>query len=196
MPKIVDHELQREKVAQAAWRVIQKQGIEQASVRKIAEEAGVSVGSMRHYFNSQSELYAYSMRLVSKRVYKRMEQITPTGNMMEDATAYVEQILPLHEETRLEMEVWLAFVAKSLSDPSLSELRIQVDNELRQMFRMLIRALIDSGTIRFDHDEDVELEVERTYALVDGLAIHAIERPEIMTPEKVKAVLRHHLSSL
>lgn len=196
MPKIVDHELQREKVAQAAWRVIQKQGIEQASVRKIAEEAGVSVGSMRHYFNSQSELYAYSMRLVSKRVHKRMEQITPTGNMMEDATAYVEQILPLHEETRLEMEVWLAFVAKSLSDPSLSELRIQVDNELRQMFRMLIRALIDSGTIRFDHDEDVELEVERTYALVDGLAIHAIERPEIMTPEKVKAVLRHHLSSL
>lgn len=194
MPKIVDHELQREKVAQAAWRVIQKHGIEQASVRKIADEAGVSAGSMRHYFNSQSELYAYSMRLVSKRVNKRIEQMTPTGNIMEDAALYVEQILPLHEETSLEMEVWLAFVVKSLSDPSLSELRNQVDDELRQMFRILTRALIDSGAIRSVPDED--LEIERMYALVDGLAIHAIQRPEVMPAEKVKAVLRHHLSSL
>ncbi|MBU5674184.1 TetR family transcriptional regulator C-terminal domain-containing protein [Paenibacillus brevis] len=59
---------------------------------------------------------------------------------------------------------------------------------------ILIRALMDSGVTRNDHDEDIE--VERIYDLVDGLAIHAIQRPELMPPEKVKAVLRHHLSSL
>lgn len=116
------------------------------------------------------------------------------SKIYEDAALYVEQVLPLHEETGLEMEVWLAFVVKSLSDPSLSELRNQLDNELRQMFRILIRALMDSGATRNDHDEDIE--VERIYDLVDGLAIHAIQRPELMPPEKVKAVLRHHLSSL
>jgi AcrR family transcriptional regulator len=48
MPKIVDHDKQRVLVAEAAWRIIRKNGMEQASVRNIAEEAGISVGSMRH----------------------------------------------------------------------------------------------------------------------------------------------------
>lgn len=34
MPKIVDHENQKEIIAGAAWRVIQKNGIEGATVRR------------------------------------------------------------------------------------------------------------------------------------------------------------------
>ena len=69
MPKIVDHDKQRLLVAEAAWRVIRRDGMEQASVRKIAEEAGISPGSMRHYFSTQSELLLYAMTLVSDRVH-------------------------------------------------------------------------------------------------------------------------------
>lgn len=194
MPKIVDHESQREKVAEAAWRIIRKYGVEQASVRKVAEEAGVSPGSMRHYFTTQSELYAYSMRLVSERVNERIQQITPQGGLMEDALEYLRQILPLNEETRLEMEVWFAFVAKSMSDSSLRELRIQVDEELRRMCSMIIDAFSNAGWVRVGLDH--ELEVERFYALIDGLAIHAVLRPEVLSAEKVEAVLTHHLRSL
>ncbi|MEF2968705.1 TetR/AcrR family transcriptional regulator [Paenibacillus sp. M1] len=194
MPKIVDHEFQREVVAEAAWRVIRKYGIEQASVRKIAEEAGVSAGSVRHYFTSQSELYAYSMRLVSKRVNERIRHIRPTGNLMEDILEYLEQILPLNEETRLEMEVWFAFVAKSMSDSSLEELRNQVDHDLRRLSELLIAALIESGSARNDLDRN--LEAERFYALIDGLAIHAVLRPEMLSGEKIEAVLTHHLRTL
>ncbi|WP_435923287.1 TetR/AcrR family transcriptional regulator [Paenibacillus sp. DYY-L-2] len=194
MPKIVDHEHQKEKVAEAAWRVIRKYGIEQASVRKVAEEAGVSPGSMRHYFTTQSELYAYSMRLVSERVKERAHHIHPKGNLKEDILEYLRQVLPLNEETRLEMEVWFAFVAKSMSDSSLKALRNQVDDDLRQLFRMLVEALINTGLVSADLDHD--LEAERFYALIDGLAIHAVLRPEVLTSEKVEFVMKHHLSSL
>lgn len=194
MPKIVDHEYQREKVAEAAWRVIRKYGIEQASVRKVAEEAGVSAGSMRHYFTTQSELYAYSMRLVSERVKERAHQIRPKGNLKEDILEYLRQVLPLNEETRLEMEVWFAFVAKSMSDSSLKTLRNQVDDDLRQLFRKLVEALIDTGLVSADLDHD--LEAERFYALIDGLAIHAVLRPEVLTSEKVESVMKHHLNAL
>ncbi|MGM0975119.1 MAG: TetR/AcrR family transcriptional regulator [Bacillota bacterium] len=67
MPKKVDHEKQKKVLAKAAWRVIKKEGIEGASVRKIAKEAGLSAGSLRHYFSNQSELLAYSMNLVIRK---------------------------------------------------------------------------------------------------------------------------------
>ena len=48
MPKIVNHTLQKEKIAKATWSVIRKVGMDKASVRNIAEEAGLSVGALRY----------------------------------------------------------------------------------------------------------------------------------------------------
>ncbi|MGM1050459.1 MAG: TetR/AcrR family transcriptional regulator [Bacillota bacterium] len=194
MPKIVDHELQKEKVAEAAWRVIRKNGMEQASVRNIAEEAGLSVGSMRHYFSSQSELYMYSMKLVSERVNLRIKNIAFTGELLTDIPVLVQQILPLNEETIPEMEVWFAFVVKSMSDPSLAVLRKQVDDDMRQMFVMIIQALTDQNFALPDLDYDIE--IERFYALIDGLAIHAVLRPEVLTKEKIESAVNRHLQSI
>ncbi|UNK18559.1 TetR family transcriptional regulator [Paenibacillus sp. N3/727] len=194
MPKIVDHELQKEKVAEAAWRVIRKNGMEQASVRNIAEEAGLSVGSMRHYFSSQSELYMYSMKLVSERVNLRIKNIAFTGELLTDIPVLVQQILPLNEETIPEMEVWFAFVAKSMSDTSLAALRKQVDDDMRQMFVMIIQALTDQNLALPDLDYDIE--IERFYALIDGLAIHAVLRPEVLTKEKIESAVNRHLQSI
>ncbi|MEN2447820.1 TetR family transcriptional regulator, partial [Bacillus sp. JR_15] len=59
MPKIVDHEKQKEKIAEAVWNVIHRDGLEQCTVRNVAKEAGLSAGSMRHYFPHQSELFIY-----------------------------------------------------------------------------------------------------------------------------------------
>ena len=50
MPKKVNHEEQKHILGKAAWRVIKKEGIEGASVRKVAEEAGLSAGSLRIIF--------------------------------------------------------------------------------------------------------------------------------------------------
>jgi AcrR family transcriptional regulator len=56
MPKLVDHEQRRRELGEAVWRVIRRDGVEAASVRKVAQEAGWSAGALRHYFSTQSEL--------------------------------------------------------------------------------------------------------------------------------------------
>ena len=63
MPKQVDHEKRRRQIAEATWRLISTEGIEQATVRKIAQEAGLSLGALRHYFATQDELLRFSMEL-------------------------------------------------------------------------------------------------------------------------------------
>lgn len=67
VPKVIDIEARREELAQALWRVIQREGLEQASVRNVAHEPEMSVGALRHYFGSQEELLAFAMRLVIER---------------------------------------------------------------------------------------------------------------------------------
>lgn len=194
MPKIVNHEKQREKVAEAAWRVIRKMGLDQASVRNIAEEAGLSVGSMRHYFSTQSELLSYAMKKVTKRVEERIACIAFSGDLLKDIPLLIDEIIPTDEEKRNEMEVWFAFVVKSMSDPNLAGHRCEVDDALRQVFIKIMNELTAIGMAL--PDLDIELEIERFYALIDGLAIHAILRPEIVTADMMRRAVHMHLMSL
>lgn len=194
MPKIVDHDKQRMLVAEAAWRIIRRDGMEQASVRNIAEEAGISVGSMRHYFSTQSELLLYAMNLVSERVSKRIQQMSFDGSPMDNMKCLLLEFLPNTDEKLAEMEVWYAFTAKSKTDPALKELADTVYDELRQAVGSVITYLIKLNLSRPDLDK--ELEIERLYAMVDGLGIHTVLRPDQMNAKVMDEVLTLHLASL
>lgn len=194
MPKIVDHDKQRMLVAEAAWRIIRRDGMEQASVRNIAEEAGVSVGSMRHYFSTQSELLRYAMSLVSERVSHRVQKMSFIGSPKDNMKCLLLEFLPNTEEKLAEMEVWYAFTARSKTDPTLKELANTVYDELRQAVGSVINYLIKLDLSRPDLDK--ELEIERLYALVDGLGIHTVLRPDQMNGKLMDDVLTLHLASL
>ncbi|MEH7237152.1 TetR/AcrR family transcriptional regulator [Bacillus sp. JJ1562] len=194
MPKIVDHDKRREKVAEATLRVIKREGMEQATVRNIAKEANMSVGSLRHYFSSQSELYVFTMNLVSDRVHQRINQMNFGGPPLEVMLNLLKELVPLNEDTRLEMEVWLAFTTKSLVDSRLRPLSEKVYEELRGGMVHIIERLIHLDLAKADLDK--ELEIERLYALIDGLAMHSILHPDKITSERVEAVIEYHLQLL
>ncbi|SEP28263.1 TetR/AcrR family transcriptional regulator [Paenibacillus sp. OK076] len=194
MPKIVDHDKQRLLVAEAAWRVIRRDGMEQASVRNIAVEAGISAGSMRHYFSTQSELLLYAMNLVSERVSNRITQMSFNSSPLENMKLLLLELLPSTDEKMAEMEVWYAFTAKSKSDPVLKEHADKVYNELRHAMATVITYLMELNLSRTDLDK--ELEIERLYALVDGLGIHAILRPDQMNTKIMEDILTMHLATL
>ena len=49
----------KEKIFQAAKRIIQKKGYEELSIKNICEEAGVSNGSFYHHFKTKDDLLSY-----------------------------------------------------------------------------------------------------------------------------------------
>ncbi|MFT4412820.1 TetR/AcrR family transcriptional regulator [Fredinandcohnia humi] len=194
MPKIVDHDKQKEKLAEATLRIIKRDGMEQATVRNIAKEANMSVGSLRHYFSTQSELYAFTMNLVSERVNNRISQMDFNGPPLEVMTNVLKEVVPLKPETRLEMEVWLAFTARALVDPFLKPLSERVYIELKEGITRIIDGLLLLNLGKPDMNKD--LEIERLYALVDGLAMHSILHPDKISAEMVELVIAHHLQTL
>jgi AcrR family transcriptional regulator len=180
VPKVVDHAQRREELAAALWRLVMREGIEAASLRRVAAEAGWSTGSLRHYFETQSELLAFAMELVVERVSVRVA-------ILDDPELLLQQVLPLDAERRAEMQVWLAFTMRALVDPRLRRLRDEAHDALRGLCRTAVEL------VGADHPER---EAERLHALIDGLALHAVIAPAVTTTERQIELLRAHLESL
>ncbi|MFS0725549.1 TetR/AcrR family transcriptional regulator [Paenibacillus sp. 1P07SE] len=194
MPKIVDHDHQRQRVVEAALRIIRSDGIEGATVRKIAAEAGLSVGSMRHYFNSQLELFSWAMHLFLDRIETRIRNTSFDGPPLESMVLLLLQFMPVDEERRLEMEVWLAFMSKATVHAELQELSDKMHRGLYESAQYVILTLIGEGLARADLD--VKLEAQRLHALVDGLSLQHLLQPTALPLPRIEELLSHHLHCL
>lgn len=191
MPRLVDHDVRRRQLAEAVWRVVTRDGIDAASVRGVAREAGASMGSLRHYFASQTALLAFAMRLVTDRVERRVSALLADGPP--SATALVHEALPLDSARQVENEVWIAFTARSLVDRTLRDLRAEAHAGLRALCRRAVEARCPG---RAGDGIDLAAEAERLHALVDGLALHAALDPDRATPARLVALVDRHLDEL
>lgn len=191
---MVNHEQRREEIARALWAVIRREGVEHASVRSVAREAGVSAGSLRYYFPSQAGLLGFAMDLVEDRTRARITEIDPRGSALERVTALAEEVLPLDQERREEVAVWLALTARARHDPALHEVSGRAYDGLLDLSRAVVGELARAGELR--DGLDAEIEAARVHALLDGLAVHLDLHPERLGADTCRAVLAAHLASL
>jgi len=188
---MVDADQRRDEIAAAVWRVIRRDGLERASVREVAREAGLSTGSLRHYFRSQPELLVFTMSSVVERVERRIAAVHQPDDVLQAAKLVLAELLPLDDERHAENEVWMAFTSRALVDPELGSLRDEAYDRMREACVLWV------GRLCGDAGEDVrEVEAERLFAVLDGLAVHAAVRPERATPARLRAVLDHHLDQV
>lgn len=169
------------------WRLVLREGVEAASVRRVAAEAGWSTGSLRHYFETQSELLAFAMELVVQRVTARVAALPRDPDPRALATGLLHEVLPLDPERHAEMQVWLAFTARSFVEPGLRALRDRAHTGLRSLCL---------GAVELLGAPSPEREAERLHALIDGLALHAVLDPATTTPARQVELLGDALDGL
>ena len=150
------------------------------------------MGSLRHYFASQSELMVFAFRTVIDRIESRLARLEPESDPRRRAERVLAELLPLDDERRAENELWLAFTSRAMVDPALGDLRDEGYDALRAGCRAILTDLSAAGLA----PADVHTETERLHALLDGLAVHAAMRPDIHTAESLKAAIGRHLDAL
>jgi AcrR family transcriptional regulator len=187
MPRVVNHEERREEIAEAAWRVIEREGLAGADLREIAREAGYTTGVITHYFRDKGELMTFAFGLLVDRSTARMARASTEAGLMEA----LAQVLPLDEERRREATVWLALMSASLTDPQLAEgLRLRYRQAREAMLPVFRTAL---GEMRGEDPEDIGDEL---LAVVDGITVDALSDPERYPPGRQLALLRRALVRL
>jgi DNA-binding transcriptional regulator YbjK len=196
MPKVVDAEQRREAVVDAVFRLAEREGLHRVSLRAVAVEAGLNIGSVRHYFDGQHELLRFAMRSVIDRVTGRLERrraampepsALTTDEALTERAALLAELLPLDGPRRQENTVLLEFLVAARSDPALDDLaREAVEG---------VRAIAARVLARIDVP-DLDAEAQRLAALIDGLVLRCVLQPGLLAPDTAVAVLRAHLASL
>ncbi|MEV0053971.1 TetR/AcrR family transcriptional regulator [Saccharopolyspora shandongensis] len=198
MPKLVDHDQRRAELARAAWAVISRDGIEGATVRKVADEAGVSVGGLRHYFDSQRGLLRFAAEAVATNAGARLaEHMRAERPGMRRAQLLLEEFLPLDEERRVEADVWSACLMRARVDHSLDGLRKTAWDGEQHVCRIAVAdcCAAPPPTTIGDELPDARLEqrARRLHIFVDGLTLQAATYPCELPADEVRRLLRAEL---
>jgi TetR/AcrR family transcriptional regulator, transcriptional repressor of bet genes len=119
MPKQVDHEQRRQEIATAVLRLVTTRGVEAASLRTVASEAGVSMGAVQHYFTTKDEMLqfalAYGHTLLAERAAGLMAERKPT-TPRETFRLFCTLLLPVDEESRAGARLWAGLISRGCVD--------------------------------------------------------------------------------
>ncbi|WP_406630333.1 TetR/AcrR family transcriptional regulator [Amycolatopsis sp. WGS_07] len=202
MPRVVDEEARRAHIADAVLRLAAKGGLHAVSLRAVAAESGLNIGSVRHYFDSQHALMRFAMRTTidqtTARLVKRREAMGSLAEVspeeaVDRLTEFLSELLPLDERRRTEITVLVEFLIAARANPGLDDLAREAVQGTVTLARRIVDAQARSG--RYE-PRDPEIEAPRLAALIDGIAFRTVLQPDLTTPEECVAVLRAHLAEL
>jgi TetR/AcrR family transcriptional repressor of bet genes len=132
MPKIVDHEQRREEIALVACRVVARHGFEQATIVRIAREAGYTTGMVAHYFDTKQDIVIAALRLILRRIEERLTP-SETDGPAELLTVLTES-LPVDETRYNECAFWIAFWGQVPTDKRLKRINGWLHREYLRLF--------------------------------------------------------------
>lgn len=163
MPKLVDPEEKRTELVQAIWRVMATQGVRAATLRRVAEEAGCTTGTLTHYFADRKALLIAALRAAHIQASKRMRHaqksdMDPSVQLL----SVLLESLPLDHARMLEWRVWLAFWSEAMHDTELQAENRKRYKEWRGLLSDLMLPVILTNM-------KIDDEVDYLLALVDGL---------------------------
>ncbi|BAG23025.1 TetR/AcrR family transcriptional regulator [Streptomyces griseus] len=186
MPRVIDTDERNRQVAEAAWRVLVREGLPALSVRKVAAEAGLPPSSLRYTFPTQASLRISAYALVVERLAERVAAIEPGADW---ARAVLLELLPLDESRRLEMEITVVLGTAAMADGDLRATHHRAHRAVRDLCERVVRAVeVDPA--------DVRVQTERLHAMMDGLALHMIRQGEDEGTDWAVRVVDTHLAGL
>ncbi|MCA4135279.1 TetR/AcrR family transcriptional regulator [Arthrobacter sp. M4] len=122
MPKIVDHDERRLELVDATWRIIARLGIEGATMREIATEAGFANGALKPYFPTKDTLLTFAFQHVFNRTNQRIAEVTAGKKGIPALRAFSLEVLPLDEERVNEARIVIPFWQKAVNDAEKAEI--------------------------------------------------------------------------
>ncbi|HEV8016997.1 MAG TPA: TetR family transcriptional regulator [Steroidobacteraceae bacterium] len=132
MPKIVDHEQRREQIALVACRVVAQHGFDQATIVRIAREAGYTTGMVAHYFDTKQDIVVAALRLILRRIEQRL---TPSDNdARPDLLTLLTEALPVDETRYIECAFYIAFWGQMPADKRLKRINVWLHREYLRLF--------------------------------------------------------------
>jgi AcrR family transcriptional regulator len=178
----------------ATVRVIAERGFDGVRLVDVAREAGVSVGTIQHYFHTRDRLLMEAFGYASEQAVERWFRSVATEPYgWSQLLALVDVIMLPPRRFRERWSQWLEFYAAAAREP---ELRAGMQG-IYGRWCALVKRAVDAGVASgaFHPVAPVEDIVDRVNALLDGLAIQVLLEVPGMTVERARTLLVEELAS-
>ncbi|MGW0732705.1 TetR/AcrR family transcriptional regulator [Streptomyces sp. NPDC002851] len=196
MPKQVDHEARRQEIAAALFRIASTRGLEGASLRDVAAEAGISLGRLQHYFRTREEMLTFALRrmneLADQGIRERIAALGAEPSPQAVLRECLRGMIALDEKSRTGYLVGVAYFVRAVHNAQLRSLAQEGIPQLRAFFADQLRQAQQSGEVPQRRDPDAE--AMRLICLVEGL--NSYIALEVHTPEEAVRLLEGHLAEL
>lgn len=165
MPRQADHEQRRRQIAQAVWELAAGQGLEDVTLRQVAEKAGVSMRLVQYYFGTRAELLLGALALLNddaEGIARDRVGFDAGGDPRALVRDVLMELLPLDDDRRLRHRVYAAYFVRFLSDDDLADAAGVGSPSLQDLLAALIGESAGEGV-------DAVIEAEILVAFAQGL---------------------------
>lgn len=180
----------RDEVAEAVWRVLNRDGFVGLSMRGVASEMGSTTGMVTYYFRSKRELTDYALELLIARGEGRSRRAAAGGVGV--LRAALLDMLPLDEQSTIANRIWVSSWGAALVD----EERLVQHGELYRASRTKIRRLVDDALSPSSDAADAASIAEKLHAAVLGWCVQAAMEPGEYPPARLERLVDGMLSRL
>lgn len=193
MARVAGRTLTREEVAEAAWRVILRDGLPKATMRAIARELDATTGVVTYHFHDKAELMLFALDRLGGAIVRAMDEAQAGATGIERVRRILRTTLPLGPQEVSGWRLWISFVGLAMSNKKLREEHQRRLEILNERFEIELRALMASGEIPASIDPSQEADA--LVALSDGIGLGYVLRPRAYPPEKQWAIVDGYLRS-
>lgn len=187
-------EARRAEIVAAALRVIEREGLQAATVRAIAHEMGCTTGVLSHHFRNKDDLTALAGNEVTRAIARRITAADLTGPPERQLRNVALAFLPDDAESHRAWVVWLHFLAAALQHPESMQRHSRATEAVRHHIRELLVGFRSEGLLGPDLDAD--FEAAYLFALLDGLGVDAFISPDTYGPHSFATFVVAHLARL
>ena len=173
----------RDSLVEATLRSLAANGHDGASVRRIAAEAGVSVGLINHHYTSIDELIAAAYEKVALGIVRQLLEIieaAPPSPRERLSAFFRASCSPAFLDPDL-LGVWVVFWSMIKHSPIMQQTQRHTFAEYRAI---LERHLIDYGAEIGLNDIDMRLSAIGLSALLDGIWLELCLNPGGFAPDE------------
>jgi len=178
-----EHEQRRRELAHAVYRTVDRVGIEGASLREVAREAGVTTGTLTHYFADRAELLEYALGLVITETTERVLATAASGPLLDALCEW----LPLDDHRRHEGAAWLVSISAARRDPALAASLSRRYGATRDLLADLLADRF-RATGRAVAAAEVDLLADEVITGIDGIATYGLADPGRYTAQRQRAL--------
>jgi|SRR5699024_7705265 len=195
MPKKIDHAERKDQIVDAMFRIIHRSGFEKATLREIAKEGELSLGSVQYFFPKQKDIYMFAMDVIYQRFEERMEKVAEVNQGgFENAVRMIKQIVHANtEEEKMENDIWIKFSIMATMNPEYHTIKDRFREVSLNFAKDILKMLYNNGYI---NNPNVEDSANSLTIFIHGLVFESVIYANLYNNQVIEKEIKEYLRKI